>query len=142
LTEEELAAWHGMMRLHALALRELDQALTRHHGISVRAFDVLITLFNAPDQRLRMSELAERVMLSPSGLTRLVERLERERLVERQSDPADARSAHAALTDPGRGRLDEARTTHNAVIRARFTDRLDIAELRAVGRIWDKVLDG
>ena len=87
-----------------------------------------------------MSELAERVMLSPSGLTRLVDRLERTHLVERQTDPGDARGFRAVLTDLGARRLDQARAAHNAVIRIRFTDRLGVEELREPAAIWKKVL--
>lgn len=141
LTEDELAAWHGMLRVHSLVVRRLDRELTWHHRLPVRDFDVLITLFNAPGRRLRMSELAERVMLTPSGLTRLVERLERERLVERQNDPADARSFHAVLTDVGLQRLDEARTTHDRVIRECFTDHSSVEELRVLSMIWEKILE-
>jgi DNA-binding MarR family transcriptional regulator len=139
-SDDELAAWHGMLPLYNRVMRDLDRALLISHQISVREFDVLITLFNAPHRRLRMSELAQRVMLSPSGLTRLVERLERARLVERQTDPSDARSFRAVLTDLGAQRLDEARATHNAVIRTRFTDRLSVEELRELGAIWAKAL--
>jgi len=140
-SDDELAAWHGMLTLYSCIMRDSDQGLLASHGISMREFDVLITLFNAPDRRLRMSELAQRVMLSPSGLTRLVERLERRHLVERQHDIRDARSFRAVLTDQGLQRLDEARTTHNAVIRGHFTDRLSDQELRELGAIWRKVLD-
>jgi DNA-binding MarR family transcriptional regulator len=73
-------------------------------------------------------------------LTRLVERLERAHLVERQNDTRDARSFSTVLTDQGLQRLDEARTTHNAVIRGHFTDRLSAEELRELGAIWRKVL--
>ena len=138
--DDELAAWHGMLILYSRIMRDSDRGLLVSQGLSVREFDVLITLFNAPDRRLRMTELAQRVMLSPSGLTRLVERLERAHLVERQHDTMDARSFRAVLTDQGLQRLDEARTTHNAVIRGHFTDRLSVEELRELGAIWGKVL--
>ena len=141
-SDEELAAWHGLLTLYSRVMRDLDRDLLASHRISVREFDVLITLANAPDYRLRMSDLAQRVMLTPSGLTRLVERLERTRLVERQTDPADLRSFRAVLTDLGAQRLDEARATHNAVIRTRFTDRLSVEELRELGALWGKVLPG
>jgi DNA-binding MarR family transcriptional regulator len=119
-------------------MRDLDGSLLASHHISVREFDVLITLFNAPDRRLRMTELAQRVMLSPSGLTRLAERLERAGLVAREADRSDARSFHTVLTDPGAQRLDEARTTHNAVIRAHFTDHFTPEELRSIGAYWQR----
>ena len=139
-SDDELAAWHGMLTLYSRVMRNLDRDLLASHQISVREFDVLITLANAPHRHLRMSDLAQRVMLTPSGLTRLVERLERVRLVERQTDPGDARSFRAVLTDPGARRLDEARTTHNAVIRAHLTNRLSVEELRELAAIWAKVL--
>jgi DNA-binding MarR family transcriptional regulator len=135
-TDEELAAWHGMLSLQAHVLREIDVALSRVHRISVREFDVLITLTNAPDGRLRMTDLAQRVMLSPSGLSRLVDRLQRDGLVARTPDPDDARGARTALTDAGQVKLDEARTTHNAVIREHFIHRLSGEDLRRLGDIW------
>ncbi|MBV8718423.1 MAG: MarR family transcriptional regulator, partial [Chloroflexi bacterium] len=94
-----------MLTVYSRIMRDSDRGLLESHGISTREFDVLITLFNAPDRRLRMTELAQQVMLSPSGLTRLVERLERARLVERRNDPSDARSFSAVLTDQGLQRL-------------------------------------
>ena len=139
-SDEELAAWHGLLTLYSRIMRESDRDLLASHRISLREFDVLITLFNAPDRRLRMTDLAQRVMLSPSGLTRLVERLERAHLVERQNDSSDARSFRTVLTDKGLQRLDDARTTHNAIIRDHFTDRLNEGELRELGAIWRKVL--
>lgn len=138
--DEELAAWHGMLTLYSRIMRDLDRELLESHQISVREFDVLITLANAPDRRLRMSDLAQRVMLTPSGLTRLVDRLERARLAARQTDPGDARSFLAVLTDGGAERLDEARATHNAVIRNLFTDRLGREELKELGETWAKAL--
>jgi DNA-binding MarR family transcriptional regulator len=140
--EDELAAWHGMLTLYSRVMRDLDRALLVSHQISVREFDVLITLANAPHCRLRMSDLAQQVMLTPSGLSRLVERLERARLVERQTDPRDARSFRAVLNDLGAQRLDEARATHNAVIRRHFTDRLSLGDLKTLSAIWEKVLAG
>lgn len=139
-SDEELAAWHGMLTLYSGIMRDLDSGLIAAHGISVREFDVLITLVNAPSRRLRMSDLAEGVMLSPSGLTRLIERLERARLVQRRGDENDARSVQVALTDAGEERLNEARTTHNAVIRAHFTDRVSPDELQTIGTLWQRVL--
>lgn len=139
-SDEELAAWHGMITVYSRIMRDLDRDLLAAHQISVREFDVLITLANAPDYRLNMSELAARVMLTPSGLTRLLERMERAHLVEREHDVTDGRRFLAVLTDGGARRLEEARTTHNAVIRAHLTGRLSGKELRDLGAVWAKVL--
>ena len=139
---DELAAWHGMLRTHALVIRALDEALARRHGLAVSEFDVLITLANAPGRELRMSELAESVMLSPSGLTRLVARLESSGLVRRRQDAVDGRSFRASLTTAGAAKLKAARSTHNAVIRDRYLDRLTREQQRALGRSWRAVHGG
>jgi DNA-binding MarR family transcriptional regulator len=134
--ERELAAWHGMLRAHALVIRALDERLARSHGLTVSEFDVLITLANAPDRELRMTELADRVMLSPSGLTRLVARLERAGLVRRRPAADDGRSFLSCLTKQGAAKLDEARPTHNSVIRELFLDRIPSRERAALARAW------
>ena len=137
--EDELAAWQGMLRTHALVIRALDEQLTRRHGLAVSGFDVLITLWNSPGRELRMSELAEAVMLSPSGLTRLVGRLEGDGLVRRRQDSSDARSFRASLTAGGAAKLRAARATHNAVIRELYLDHLGPEQKRAAGHIWRAV---
>ena len=140
LTEAEFRAWHGCLRFTDLAMRSLDEALVAGHGISIKEFDVLITLFNAPDDRLRMTELAERVLLTPSGVSHLVTRLEREELVSRVVDPDDRRSFFAALTRAGHRRLRESRSTHNEVVRGYLTQRLTPTQLATLGSLWERVL--
>jgi DNA-binding MarR family transcriptional regulator len=135
----ELAAWHGMLRTHALVIRELDERLARRHGLAISEFDVLITLANASGHELRMTEMADAVMLSPSGLTRLVGRLEREGLVRRRPSNEDGRSFLASLTDDGAAKLDEARPTHNAIIRELFLDRVSMRDRAALARAWRTV---
>jgi len=137
LTGTELAAWHGMLTAHAALIRELDRQLRAVQGLGVSEFDVLITLFNGAERGVRMTDLAKAIMLSPAGLTHMVTRLERDRLVERAVDPADRRSFLVRLTPGGRARLDAARVTHNAVVRAQFTGRLTGAQLQQLARAWD-----
>ena len=141
LSDAEFRAWHGSLLFTNTTTRALDEALSKAHGISVKEFDVLITLFNAPDGRLRMAELAERVVLSPSGVTHLVTRLERDGLVQRIVDPADRRSFFAALTPPGHQRLHDSRPTHNEVIREHLTRRLTPNQLDALGALWARLLE-
>ena len=129
-----------MLTAHATLIRELDRQLRAVQGLGVPEFDVLITLFNAPERGVRMTDLAKAIMLSPAGLTHMVTRLERDRLVERAVDPADRRSFLVRLTPDGRARLDSARVTHNAVIRARFTAKLTGGQLEQLTRIWDALL--
>lgn len=141
LTDEEFRAWHGSLQFFNVVTRALDEELAAANGLSLREFDVLITLFNASGGRLRMSDLGEQVMLSPSGVTHLVTRLERDGLVARSVDEADRRSFFATLTEAGQRRLREARPTHNEVIRAHLTSRLTTLQLTTLGALWDSVLD-
>ena len=139
LTEAEFRAWHGCLRFTTSTLRELDLALRAAHAISITEFDVLITLFNAPKDRLRMSELSQRVLLTASGMTQLVTRLEREGLVSRAVDADDRRSFFVTLTPAGHARLRESRPTHNDVVRSRLTRRLDVDQLRTLGSLWEAI---
>jgi DNA-binding MarR family transcriptional regulator len=140
LAGTELAAWHGLLAAHATLIRELDGQLRAAHGLGVSEFDVLITLFNGAERGVRMTDLAKAIMLSPAGLTHMVTRLERDRLVERAVDPADRRSFLVRLTPGGRDRLAAARVTHNAVIRDRFTARLTRPQLHELSSAWDAIL--
>jgi DNA-binding MarR family transcriptional regulator len=141
LSDAEFRAWHGSLLFTDTTTRALDEALSKANGISVKEFDVLITLFNAPDGRLRMAELAERVVLSASGVTHLVTRLERDRLVQRSVDKGDRRSFFAALTPAGHQRLRDARPTHSEVIREHLTRRLTPNQLDTLGTLWTKLLE-
>jgi DNA-binding MarR family transcriptional regulator len=139
LTDAEFRAWHGCLRFTNDAIRALDESLTAAHDLSITEFDVLITLYNAPNDRLRMTELADQVALTPSGLTHLVTRLERKGLVSRTVDDADRRSFFAVLTRAGHRRLRESRATHNKVIRSRLTHRLNAKQLAALGSLWHAI---
>jgi DNA-binding MarR family transcriptional regulator len=140
LTEVELGAWGGFLRTHRALVAELDEDLRREHGLPLTSYDVLVQLENAPDKRLRMSELADAVLLSRSGLTRLVERLEHKGLIERRECPDDARGAFAVLTDDGSTSLSEARKTHLAGVRQRFLERFDETELQELAQVWRRLL--
>ena len=107
-----MRAWRQLLRAHAHVTRILEAELEEAHHLPLASYDVLVQLAEAPDSALRMSDLAERVLLSRSGLSRLVDRLEREGLVERRACPSDARGTFAVLTEAGRSRLREASGTH------------------------------
>jgi len=139
LEPEEWESWGALMLLHRLVLQDLDARLRSAHGLSVTEFDVLITLFNAPDQRLGMSDLGERVLLSPAGTTHLVTRLERSRLVRREVDPADRRRWFTVLTDDGDRALQSARQTHNDVLRQTLFAATTPAERRMLRRLWQRL---
>jgi DNA-binding MarR family transcriptional regulator len=142
LNPEEFDAWRGLLRLHEHVTRELDRRLTREHDLPLLAYGVLITLVTVPERRLRMTDLAARVLVSPSGITRLVERLAREGLVTRERDPADGRSFHAVLTPAGLRRLRRAQVTHHAVARERYLGNLSAAELRSLGELYERAVPG
>jgi DNA-binding MarR family transcriptional regulator len=140
-SEGELDAWRGFLRTHATLVRELDEELTERHGLPLSSYDVLVQLDEAPEGQLRMSSLADAVLLSRSGLSRLVTRLESQGLIERADCPSDARGAFAAITEAGRARLAEARATHRAGVRSRFLDRLSERDQRQLARAWSRLLD-
>ena len=137
---EEFGAWRGLLRLHEHVTRELDRRLTREHDLSLQAYGVLITLVTVPERRLRMTDLAARVLVSPSGITRLVERLAQEGLVRRERDTADGRSFHAVLTPKGLRKLRSAQVTHHAVARERYLGGLSATELRTLGELLERAV--
>src|SRR3954451_7043281 len=140
-SELELDAWRGFLRTHATLVRELDEELTERHGLPLSSYAVLVQLDAAPAGMLRMSHLADAVLLSRSGLSRLVTRLETQGLLERAECKNDARGAFAAITAAGREKLAEARATHRAGVRERFLDKLGERELRQLARVWSRLLD-
>jgi DNA-binding MarR family transcriptional regulator len=142
LSPDELAAWRGFLQTHARLVRQLDDELRAEHGMPLTTYDVLVQLELAPERAMRMSELAEAVLLSRSGLTRLVDRLEREGLLERRECPDDARGSLAALTDAGAKRLAEARPTHLAGVRRLFLEPLGEPEQRRLATVWDQIAEG
>jgi len=139
LTETELRAWQALLHAHHQVISRLDAELQREHGLTFGAYDVLLRLARAPGFCLRMSELAERVMLSPSGLTRMVDRLARAGLVERNRFKGDARVTLARLTDRGRRLLRRAARTHLRGIREHFTSRLSDTQLRSAASALETI---
>jgi DNA-binding MarR family transcriptional regulator len=142
LNREELGAWRGLLRVHAGMTKALDADLVREHGLALSSYEVLLFLADAPDGRLRMSELADGVLLSRSGLTRLVDRMERDGLLRRERCEDDARGYHALITDKGRELFGRARRTHLDGVRERFLRHLSPDELRTLARLWEKVAPG
>jgi len=132
LDETEMRAWQALLHAHQQVTRTLDAELRAEHSLSLGEYDVLLRLARAPDRTLRMTELAERVLMSPSGLTRVVDRLVEADLVRRQRFDGDARVMLAALTDSGRQLLRAAARTHLRGIREHFTGKLSRTQLRGV----------
>jgi DNA-binding MarR family transcriptional regulator len=142
LSAEELGAWRGMLRVHAAMTRALDAELLAEHGLPLTSYEVLLFLADSPEGRMRMSELADSVLLSRSGLTRLVDRMERDGLLRRERCEEDQRGYYAEITERGRELFARARTTHLDGVRERFLDRLSASEQRTLAALWEKVSPG
>jgi DNA-binding MarR family transcriptional regulator len=132
LSDAELRAWQALLHAHHDVTRRLDRELRAEHGISLDAYDVILRLGRAPARQLRMSELAERVMIPPSTLTRRIDRLIEVGLVERDRADDDSRVMLARLTDKGRRLLVRAARTHLRGIREHYTGRLSDEQLASV----------
>lgn len=142
LNTAELGAWRGLLRVHADLVRELDAELELEHGLPLSSYEVLLHLHDAPGRRLRMNELADSVLLTVSGITRVVDRLVRDGLVARERCETDRRGLNAVLTDAGVEAFLAARCTHLRGIRERFLSRLDRTEQERLSAIWDTLLPG
>jgi DNA-binding MarR family transcriptional regulator len=134
--------WRSFLRAHARIVRRLEADLLTEHALALASYDVLVQLVEAPARRLRMTELAERVLLSRSGLTRLVDRLEREGFVTREACEQDARGMYAVLTDAGYRRLRTAAPTHLRGIEEYAVGRLSADELALFGQLLARLDDG
>jgi DNA-binding MarR family transcriptional regulator len=139
LTEGELRAWRGLLRAYGCLAKQLDTELEQAHKLPMTSYEVLHHLQEARDGRMRMCELAEQAQLSRSGLTRLVDRLQGEGLLERCSCNHDARGSYACLTEAGRERLEEARVTHLGVVRMQFFSHFSEHELGALADMWERI---
>jgi DNA-binding MarR family transcriptional regulator len=139
LSDAEMRAWQAFLHAHHQITRKLDAELRSEHELPLNGYDVLLRLARAPGRQLRMSDLAERVMMSPSGLTRVVDRLAAEGLVRRERFDGDARVMLAQLTDKGRLVLRRAAKTHLRGIREHFTGQMTIAQLREVAAALETI---
>lgn len=141
LTDAELAAWKGFVRVHTAMARTLDAELERADGLSLSSFEVLKALRCSPDGRLRMADLAEHALLSRSGMTRLVDRLERQGLLTRCQCSDDARGCFAVLSPAGTALLDRARPTYLESVRAGFLSHLSGDDLERLAAIFGRMLE-
>ncbi len=142
LSPGELAAWRGMLRVQSALFRKMDGELTAAHGLPLRSYEVLLHLGDAPGHRQRMSQLCHDVVLSASGVSRLVDRLEKEGYVRRERCSFDGRGFFAVLTPSGERKLQEARATHLAGVRRLFLEHLDEADLRRLASYWERIVPG
>lgn len=136
LTPAQACAWLGLVSTHSGVTRQLDAILRASHQIGLTAYETLLRLAQARDCRLRMSELAALTPLTLSGVSRMIDRLERAGLAQREASPEDGRGACARLTSEGEARLRAAHQTYLAAVRRLFLDRLGEQEIEALNRCW------
>jgi DNA-binding MarR family transcriptional regulator len=138
LDSEEQQIWRLLLRVHARLITRLDADLEQAHGIGLADYDVLVQLSEAPDGSLRMAELAGRLQLSPSGLTRRIDSMVRRGLVAREPCRSDGRGSFAVLTAKGLSVVQEAAPTHVAGVRRYLFDTLERSSL---ARLADGLAD-
>lgn len=135
-----IGIWRSFLRAHASVMRDLGHDLDRA-GLPITWYDVLVQLVEAPSRRLRMAELADLMLLSRSGLTRLIDRLQAEGYVRREPSPDDARGTYCVLTREGFEALRQAAPLHLGGVRDRFLSRFSDGELRQLGALMARLDD-
>jgi DNA-binding MarR family transcriptional regulator len=136
-----IEAWRAFLLTHAAVVRRLERELEREQHLPLAWYDVLLELNAAPDRRLRMQDLAGRVVLSRSRVSRVVDEMVRAGLVRREPDPDDGRAAFAVVTDAGRAALRRAAPVYLAGIEEQFLSHLTAAELRTIETGLTRVLE-
>lgn len=139
LSSQGLSAWVAFLRGHAALTRELNAQLVSDHGLTMNDYEVLLRLSHAPDRRLKRVELAQSVLLTPSGITRLLDGLEQAGWVEKASCASDARITYAVLTDPGVEKLREAADSHLADVDRLFAAHFGDSELETLARLLGRI---
>ena len=132
--DPRIEPWRAFLQAHARVTRRLDEELRAEHDLSLAEYDALLSIAEAPDRRIRMRQLADRVILSKSGVTRLIDRLVLDGLVQRDACLSDARGAEAVLTPAGLDRLRRASRTHLRGIDEHFISAVDDADLSVIQR--------
>jgi DNA-binding MarR family transcriptional regulator len=132
-------AFVRLLKAHAAATRELSADLVRDHGLTINDYEALLRLARADERRLKRVELAESLLLTPSGVTRMLDGLERAGYVEKGSCDSDARITYAVLTDAGLDKLREASSSHVAQVRGFFEQRFDENELATLAELLGRL---
>ena len=144
LTPQEVSeltqtAWIRFLRAHAALTRELGARLEAEHGLTMSDFDVLIQLYHAPDHAMRRIDIARQVLLTASGITRLLDGLERCGLVAKRSCESDARVSYAVLTEEGLRKVEAARQSHHADIDELFGAALEPKEREQLAELLSRL---
>jgi len=142
ISQDGLSAWIGLLRSHSALTRQMNTELVARHGLTLNDYDVLVQLARAPERSMRRVDLANSVVLTASGITRLLEGLERAGWVCRRTCDHDARVSYAVLTDAGLEKLRQASDTHYADIRRLFAERFSEDELSSLGELLGRLYGG
>jgi DNA-binding MarR family transcriptional regulator len=137
--DQDQRGWIRLLRAHAALTRRLSTRLEAAHGLSLRDFDVLVQLYQAPDRQMRRIDLARTVILSPSGVTRLLEGLERAGWVAKHNCASDGRVTYAVLTEAGIAKFEEARTSHVADLQELFASRFSVEEYEQLAQLLGRL---
>ena len=137
--ETAAQAWGGFLRTHSTLMVRLEEGLRKDSGLSHGEYEVLLRLNLAEEGRMRLNALAERSILSQSGTSRLVSRLEQAGFVERVEVEEDRRGAYARITEEGRAHFLEAARQHGARVRELFLDRLTAEEMQVMAQAWQRL---
>ena len=140
-TSAEAAAWGGFLSTHGRLSKRLEENLRRTSGLSRAEYEVLLRLFREEEGRLRIQALAAKSILTHSGTSRLIDRLEGAGLVTRADAEEDGRGAYAVLTDKGREHFSQAARQHTALVRELFLDHFSLDELEVMGSFWTRFED-
>ena len=132
-------AFAALLRAHAASTRALNAQLLADHGLTLSDYEVLLRLAWSPDRRMRRVDLANEVLLTASGITRLLDGLEKAGWVERGTCDSDRRVVYAVLTESGLTKLREAAVSHVAQVEELFTERFNAAELETVGNLLSRL---
>ncbi len=133
-----MGAWLALLRTHARLWDQLEAQMRRDHGLTIARYDVLAQL-HAAGGRLRLGELGSAIVLSPSGLSKLIDRMQTSGLIRRDPDPDDARSTFAVITPRGRALITKARRTHHQLLQRMFGDALDDGDIADLTRIMERI---
>ncbi len=139
IEERALTSWVRLLRAHAALSRTFNAQLQHEHGLTINDYETLLHLSREDEGRLKRVELAERLQLTPSGVTRLLDGLEGCGLVEKRNCASDARVTYAAVTEAGRARLAEASCSHVAAVRELFAERYDEGELETLAELLGRL---
>jgi DNA-binding MarR family transcriptional regulator len=140
LTKEQLAAWRAFLEAHAIVVRVLEREMQEEQGLPLTWYEVLVHLSEAPGCRLRPQALAQSVLLTRSGITRLVDRMVTAGLVKREPYSGDRRGSYVVMTEEGKGALQRAAPGHSRGVGEHFIRHLTAEEIRVLESVFARVL--